>query len=374
MLPERIVIAFSSVRDPRINRSRLHDLVDILAIALLAVLAGATAWSDMETFAISRAGWLRRFLKLRNGVPSEDTFRRVFEAISPREFGSAVATILEELAADVAGKVVAFDGKTMRGSLDRRRGTSALHVVTAWVTELGLSLGQIAVDQKSNEITAIPELLSTLDVSGATVTIDAMGCQRAIAEAIIAGGADYILAVKDNQPTLHANLKSAFSAPPGKRGRKAHATENRGHGRIERRDVRVSTDLDAIEGIEAWSGARSIVEVVRERTVGDKISVERAYYVSSLAVDAATMGRRIRSHWGIESMHWILDVTFGEDKSRVRDRNSAANLTSLRKLTASLLQRAPAYDGYKPRSIAQQRKMAAWQTDYVTHVLSAILH
>lgn len=210
MVPARLVDAFASVHDPRVERTRLHRLVDILVIAMLAVINGSTAWSDMEAFAEVRLAWLQTFLELPNGVPSEDTFRRVFEAMNPKEFGDAVAVIIKDLVQELDGKVVALDGKTMRGSIDRRRGKAALHVVSAWVTDLGLSLGQIAVDDKSNEITAIPALLETIDVGGATVTIDAMGCQEAIAEAIVDAGADYLLAVKDNQPKLHAALESAF--------------------------------------------------------------------------------------------------------------------------------------------------------------------
>jgi predicted transposase YbfD/YdcC len=371
MVTSRLVNAFSSVREPRVERTRRHDLVDILVVALLAVINGSTAWSDMEGFAHVRLAWLRTFLKLPNGAPSEDTFRRVFEAIDPREFGSAVTAIIEDLVVELAGKVVALDGKTMRGSVDRKRGKGALHVVSAWVSELGISLGQICVDEKSNEITAIPELLKTIDVAGATITIDAMGCQKTIADTIIERGADYILAVKENQPTLHASLQAAFEQAPEKGGAGVeHLTETEGHGRTERRRIRVLRNLAWIPGIDAWQGAKSIVEVERTRTSGDKTSFERAYFISSLSVGAKAMGQRIRSHWGIEnSLHWVLDVTFGEDKSRVRSRNGAANLTALRKLSLALLSRAPAY---RARSIAQRRKIAGWMPDYAFEVLASI--
>jgi predicted transposase YbfD/YdcC len=348
----------------------------------------------MEAFAHVRLPWLLTFLKLPHGVPSEDTFRRVFEAIDPKAFSTAVAMIVQDLVADLGDRVVAFDGKTMRGSLDRKRGKSALHVVSAWVSDLGISLGQVCVDEKSNEITAIPELLKTIDVTGATITIDAMGCQKAIADTILERGADYILAVKDNQPTLHAAIEAAFEQAPAKpapRPRRAPATahieaafeqaparpavrddvsESTGHGRTEIRRVRVLRDIVTLQGIEAWKGAKSIVEVQRTRISGDKKSFERAYYISSLTVGAKTMGSRIRSHWGIEnSLHWVLDVTFGEDKSRVRSRNGAANLTALRKLALALLSRAPAY---RARSIAQRRRIAGWMPDYALQVLAMI--
>lgn len=375
MVPARLVEALSSVRDPRVERTRLHGLVDILVVALLAVINGSTGWHDMELFATGRLPWLRTFLALPNGVPSEDTFRRVLEAINPKEFGDSVALILEDLVGDLKGKVVAIDGKTMRGSFDRRRGKSALHIVSAWVTELGLSLGQISVDDKSNEITAIPELLKTIDVQGATVTIDAMGCQKAIAESIVAAKADYILAVKDNHPKLRASIEGAFADCRSSEGRALIADEyvaedKKAHGRVERRRVRVIDDIDWIEDIESWKGVKSIVEIERTRTIGERTSIERAYLISSLTIGARRTGERVRAHWGIEnSLHWVLDVTYGEDKSRVRDRNSAANLNALRKLSAALLKRTP---GYGSKSVAGRRRLAGWVPDYAFDVLAAI--
>jgi len=370
MITSRLIQALSSVPEPRMERTRRHNLIDILVIALLSVINGSTAWSDMEAFAHVRLPWLLTFLKLPHGVPSEDTFRRVFEAIDPKAFSTAMAMIVQDLVADLGDRVVAFDGKTMRGSLDRKRGKSALHVVSAWVSDLGISLGQVCVDEKSNEITAIPELLKTIDVAGATITIDAMGCQKVIAETILERGADYILAVKDNQPTLHAAIEAAFEQAPAKSAVRDDVSQSTGHGRTEIRHVRVLRDIVTLQGIEAWKGAKSIVEVQRTRISGDKKSFERAYYISSLTVGAKTMGSRIRSHWGIEnSLHWVLDVTFDEDKSRVRSRNGAANLTALRKLALALLSRAPAY---RARSIAQRRRIAGWMPDYALQVLAMI--
>lgn len=380
MVPARLVEAFSSIRDPRVERTRVHGLVDVLVVALLAVINGATGWADMELFGKGRLPWLRTFLKLPGGIPSEDTFRRVFEAIDPKAFGDAMALIIADLVRDLDGKVVAIDGKTMRGSFDRRRGISALHVVSAWVSDLGISLGQISVEDKSNEITAIPELIKTLNLSGATITIDAMGCQKAIAETIIEAKADYILSIKDNHPKLHASAEVAFNPAPGNEQTSViddeheSAGDARGkneHGRAERRRVRVTRSIDWIEGIEAWKGAKCLVEVKRTRTIAEKTSVEFAYYITSLDLGAKELGARIRSHWAVEnSLHWVLDVTYGEDKSRVRDRNGAANLNALRKLSASLLRRTPAF---KSKSIAQRRKLAGWVPDYVFEVLRAIL-
>lgn len=320
MLPARLVEAFSSVPDPRVERTRRHGLVDILVIALLAVINGSTGWKDMELFAHGRLAWLRTFLVLPNGVPSEDTFRRVFEALDPRAFNDSLTRLIEDLVADLHGKVVAIDGKTMRGSLDQRRGKSALHVVSAWVTDLGLSLGQVCVDDKSNEIVAIPELLKTIHVRGATVTIDAMGCQKAIAEDIVDAGADYILAVKDNHPKLHAAIASAFSAIPDQQDKSfvedEHVTEEKAHGRIEHRRIRVSRQIDGIKNIETWRGAQSILEVERTRTVAGKTSVERAHFISSLAIDASSMGERM----GADPLRAQIDRRIGK-KSLTRAGN-----------------------------------------------------
>jgi predicted transposase YbfD/YdcC len=374
MLPSHFVHVFASIKDPRVKRTQRHKLVDILIIALLTLINGGDGWSDMEAFGRSREEWLRTFLELPNGIPSEDTFRRVFEAINHKVFSACVAQIIEDLVADLNGKVVAIDGKTLRRSLDRPRGRSALHVVSVWVADLGLSLGQLVVAEKSNEINAIPTVIKTLDIQGATVTIDAMGCQKTIAEGIIDAKAEYILAVKDNHPTLHKDIEEAFTDLPGEDRNSMvadeHVTENKGHGRSERRRIRVIRDVEWINGIDSWKGVRSIVEAERMRTVGGKTSIERAHFISSLTLSAEVVGQRIRAHWGIENkLHWSLDVTFREDTSRVRDRDSATNLAALRKLALSLLARAPAH---KTRSMAQRRKLAAWAPNYAFEVLAEI--
>jgi predicted transposase YbfD/YdcC len=374
MLPSHLVDVFSSIKDPRVERTRLHKLVDILTIALLTLINGGSGWSDMELFAKGRETWLRTFLELPHGIPSEDTYRRMFEAIDTKVFTGCMTTIIEDLVRELGGKGIAIDGKTLRRSFDRCGGKSALHVVSAWVTELGVSLGQIAVDKKSNEITAIPALLETLDIAGATVTIDAMGCQKAIAEDIVRKRADYVLAVKDNHPTLHREIVEAFTNFPGEEHNSLvddeHTTENKGHGRYEQRRVRVIRDIDWLADVEAWQGAACIIEVERTRTVGNEVSVERAHYISSLAESAATIGQRIRSHWSIENtLHWSLDLTFGEDMSRIRDRCSAANLAALRKLVLSLLKRAPAHN---TRSLVQRRRLAGWVPDYAFEILAGI--
>lgn len=370
----RLIAILSTVPDPRVERTRRHKLVDILTIALLAMINGAAGWEDMSEFADVRESWLKGFLELPGGVPSSDTFRRVFEALDPGTFGECLTKITADLVADLNGKVVAIDGKTMRGSFDRRAGTSPLHVVSAWIAEQSLMLGQVVTEEKSNEITAIPELLKTIDVRGATLTIDAMGCQKKIAEAIVDAGADYALALKDNHPVLRQEVEAAFLHPQAmgiaKNKLTSSRAENKGHGRHETRAVSVISDVNGITSADDWKMLRSIVKVERERTVGEKTSTETAYYLSSLKVGASTMGKRIRAHWSIENnLHWVLDVVFAEDKSRIRSRNAAANMTQMRKLALSLLKREQSRPG---KSIAMKRKRAGWEPDYAFRILSMI--
>lgn len=374
MTAARLSAILSSMSDPRVARTRVHKLADILVIALLAMINGADGWEEIEAFGDVRLQWLRGFLELPGGIPCADTFRRVFEAIDPDEFGRCLAEITEDLTASVEGKVVAIDGKTLRGSADRRNGRSPLHVVSAWIAEESLTLGQVVTDEKSNEISAIPALIKTLAIEGATVTIDAMGCQKKIAAAIVERGADYALALKDNHPTLRQEVEAAFAYPAASGAKAAEIdtcrVENKGHGRHEMRRVTVMKNVGCITEADDWKGLRSIVMVERERTVGDRTSRETAYYLSSLALSAAVMEKRIRAHWSVEnSLHWSLDVVFREDSSRVRSRTGAANLTQVRKLALSLLKLEQSQPG---RSVARKRKIAGWEPDYAFRVLSMI--
>ncbi len=372
---EVLLGALATVPDRRVARTRAHKLVDLLAIALLTLINGGKGWEDMEEFASDRQGWLRGFLELPGGAPSADTFRRVFEALRPSEFSAALAIIVKDLVADLDGKVVAIDGKTLRGSFRDRTGTSALHVVSAWVVEEALSLGALTVEAKENEITAIPELVKLLDLDGATVTIDAMGCQKAIAAAIVERNADYLLALKDNHPTLCTEVQGLFAKLEELEFDDAsidvcEVTSKRAHGRVERRTVFVTSDLGALTSVNGWSNLRSVAMVRREREVNGSRSVEDAYYLTSLEPDAATIEKRVRSHWGIENtLHWTLDVVLGEDASRVRSRNGATNLASLRKLTVSLLKREMS-QGVK--SMARKQKRAGWVPDYAFDILRGI--
>jgi predicted transposase YbfD/YdcC len=374
MSPARLVEVLSTVPDPRVERTRRHPIGVVLTIALLAVINGADGWEDMTEFADVREAWLSGFLDLSEGLPCADTFRRVFEAINTRALGACLHQLVSDFTANLTDEVVAIDGKTMRRSFDRRSGKSPLHMVSAWVADRGITLGQIATEEKSNEITAIPELLETLDVHGATVTIDAMGCQKKIAAAIVDAGADYALALKDNHPLLRSEVEAMFTDIKTNKGRKRKANvckvTSEGHGRKETRRVSVSTEIAKLTDVSEWKNLRSVVRVDRERIVQDKTTTETAYYLSSLTVDAATMERRIRAHWSIENaLHWTLDVVFHEDSSRIRSREGATNLAAIRKLALSLLKLEQSRPG---KSVAMKRKRAGWEPDYAFRILRMI--
>jgi predicted transposase YbfD/YdcC len=367
----RIHEHFATLQDPRVNRRKLHALMDVVIIALLAVIAGAEGWEDMEDFGEVRRAWLGTFLRLRNGIPSADTFRRVFEALDPAEFQRGFVAWMNELCESLRGKLVAIDGKTARGSFARERGQGPLHLVSAWVHENALVLAQLAVEDKSNEIVAIPKLLELLDVRGATVTIDAMGCQKKIAAAIVGKGADYVLALKDNQPMLCEEVTSFFAHAQAEGWKDTpHSfdeTTDKGHGRIEVRRVWASEAIEWLDPKHEWKGLRSVVMVERVRSVGEETSTEHAYYITSHASDAASLSAKIRGHWSIENtLHWTLDVTFHEDSSRIRSRNGVQNFAALRKLALALLKR----DTSMPKlSVPRKRKRAAHLNEYALSVL-----
>jgi predicted transposase YbfD/YdcC len=370
--PARIKEPFAELQDPRVDRTKRHELVDIIVIAILAVVSGSDGWDDIVDFAEVRESWLRTFLELSNGIPCADTFRRVFGALDPLEFGRCFAQLVAELSGHVEGKLVCIDGKTMRRTFARERGQGPLHIVSAWVAESGVTLGQVAVDAKSNEIVAIPELLAMLEIQGATVTIDAAGCQRKIAQAIVEKGANYLLSLKDNQPLLHQEVASYFDDALGSGVELPyHENVDKGHGRLEVRRVWTSTDIGWMSVRKRWKGLQSLVMVERERQVGEKTSKERAYFLSSQPFDRAERAAYlVRGHWGIENgLHWVLDMVFDEDHSRIRQRRAAQNFALLRKLALSLLKNEPT-DGKK--SVARKRKRAGWDHEYLFKVLAAV--
>jgi len=358
---------FAKLKDPRRAHRRLHRLQDIIVIALCAVIAGAQDWQEIETFGRKRRDWLKRFLQLPNGIPSHDTFERVFDRLKPSAFQACFREWVQAVQEALDIKHVAIDGKTLRGSGAANLGP--LHLVSAWATAQRLSLGQVAVADKSNEITAIPALLDLLDLHGALVTIDAMGCQKAIARKIKDQGADYILTVKENQEHLwediQASLAQAFETDFAGLEHDTYETRERGHGRDEYRCYTVLHHLDGLRHADDWAGLTTIGMCYSERTVQGVTSEEIRYFIGSKKARAKVYGKALRGHWGIEnSLHWHLDVTFDEDDNRVTKRNGAENLALLRRLTLSLLQAHPA-----KLSIAKKRFAAALDPDFLEEIL-----
>ena len=341
--------AFETLTDPRNGRSKRHYFGEVLFIALAAMTCGLEGFDDFERFAKLKEDWLRKHLKLPNGTPSDDTFRRIFTALDPKGFVECFIAHVTTLRPELAGELIAIDGKTVRHSFKDGDPDNSIHLISAWASGSGLSLGQLLVDGKSNEITAVPKLLRQIEVKGATVSLDAMGCQKKIAQEIHFAGADYLLALKGNHGTLHAEVMALFEDPAAleygcSQGRvvaEHQSGAEKGHGRIEQRSIKVTDYLDWFEPDERkhWLGLRSVVEVTstRELNNGSK-STEKRYYLTSHAPDAQKLLDLVRRHWGIENRcHWVLDVTFDEDQCRARMGHAAQNLALLRKLTLNLL-------------------------------------
>jgi predicted transposase YbfD/YdcC len=358
---------FAKLKDPRRAHRRLHLLQDILVIALCAVIAGAQDWQEVETFGRKRHDWLKRFLRLPHGIPAHDTFERVFDRLAPQAFHNCFQGWVQAVGQALRIKHVAIDGKTLRGSGTAKLGP--LHLVSAWATAQRLSLGQVAVDAKSNEITAIPALLDLLDVHGALVTIDALGCQKVIAQKVIDRGGDYILTVKDNQEHLLMDIRQALNSAGeidfAGLEHDTYQTRERGHGRHEYRCYTVLHHTGGLRNVADWAGLTTIGFCYSERTVAGVSSEEVRYFIGSRKASAKVYGKALRHHWGIEnSLHWQLDVTFAEDRNRVSKRNAAENLALLRRLTLSLLQAHPA-----KLSIAKKRFAAALDADFLEEIL-----
>lgn len=360
---------FAHIKDPRVVGRSTYSLSHIITIALLAVLCGYDGWDQMEVFAQEREAWLRELLSLPKGrLPSDETFRRVFGALRPAAFSEAIHDWLRELVGSLKDKLVAIDGKTLRRSFDRACGLSPLHVVHAWVVSNHVLLGHVVTDSKSNEITAVAELLEKFDLGGALVSMDAMGCQRAHAKKLVESGAGYLLAVKENQPKLFAEIETHFGKPATRRKARVVERKERGHGRDELRKVIVSGGLAKLPIARNWDGCRSVVCVERARVDSRlKISVERAFYITTLPATAAErIASAARGHWGVENcLHWTLDVTFREDESRIRDRNGAENVALLRRFTLSMLKN----DTRRKGSLRGKRSRAALNPDYALQLL-----
>ena len=358
---------FRHLNDPR--RCPLHPLLDILVIAICAVLCGANDWQQVATFGRQRRAWLERFLTLPHGIPCHDTFERLFDRLNPRAFAAAFGRWMQALAQHLGLRQIAIDGKTLRGSAADSKGLGPLHLVSAWATANHLALGQVVVDSQSNEIAAIPPLLELLDLRGALVTLDAMGCQKAIARKIIDGGGDYVLTVKDNQGQLRADIQQALVAACetdfAGLDYDTYEVEERGHGRQECRCYTVLHSTAGIGQAEAWAQLTTIGVCYSTRTVGGKTSEETRYFIGSRRAKARVYGAALRNHWRIENnLHWQLDVTFAEDKSRIHGRNGAANFAALRKLALSLLKQHPSKE-----SIACKRLHAALDVNFLEEIL-----
>jgi predicted transposase YbfD/YdcC len=345
-------------------------LVSVIAIALLASISGFEGYDQFEVFAGHRYKWLREFLDLPPGEgPSDDTFSRVFASLPPREFADCLFAWLRDLVGSVTGKTIALDGKALRRSFDRAKELSPLHLVHAWVVEDGVLIGVEVTDVKSNEITAVAKLLERLDISGAVVTSDAMGCQKSHTQQITDGGAHYIITVKNNQPTLYAAIEAAFAQEHGPDVAPVTETFEHNHGRVEHRSVTVLKAPRGITKTGEWVGLKSIVRVERTRVQGDTETREVHFYITSMSVKRlARIARAIRAHWSVENtLHWSLDMTFREDESRVRQRNAAENLAVVRRLALTLIKR----DTSKKTSMRIKRMVAAMDPTYALHVLLA---
>ena len=366
---------FGKVTDPRVDRTKEHKLIDILAIAICAIICGAEGWVDVELFGKSKQPWLATFLELPNGIPSHDTFGRVFSMIDAKQFQLAFIEWVWAVNQLIGRQIVNLDGKCLRGSDDEKLGKRAIYIVSAWAAENGIVLGQRKVDAKSNEITAIPELLKLLAIAGCIVTIDAMGTQTSIAQAIVDAEADYVLSVKENQGHLFEDLSMLFGVDRELNFKYAssldyHKTVNKGHGRIDVRECWTTSNpayLKLIRNVENWTALRTIVMIVCTRIIGDQETKETRYYISSLPSNAERILHAVRKHWSIENeLHWVLDVALNEDHSRVRKDQAPENLAVLRHIALNLLKQEKTARG----GIHAKQLQAAWDQDYLLKVLA----
>ena len=372
-MPLAITDVFADLPDPRLDRNKRHHLTDILTIALCAVLCGANTWEQIAAYGVAKRDWFGRFLALPNGIPSRDCIRRLLIALKPQAFQRCFqAWIAQAIASDDTGpkRLVAIDGKTCRGSHDAGHNLGPLHIVSAWASEEGIALGQIATEAKSNEITAIPKLLEQIELPGTIVTIDAMGCQKEIVEQIVAGGGDCVIAVKDNQPNLKTAIESFFHEQIERDLEdlqyRVHETRDDSHGRIDERTYYLTRTPRDFAPAADWPKVKAIGYAMRWTQHADgRETSEVRYYIVTRYLSGKRFAEAVRGHWGIESMHWVLDVTFREDDSRSRERTLANNLSWLRRFAVTLLKRHPAKD-----SIRGKMLRCGYSTDFLTEVLT----
>jgi predicted transposase YbfD/YdcC len=369
--PPELLRAFAELKDPRVNRTKRHSLGDILAIAICAIICGADGWTQVAKFGRCKLHWFQTFLDLPNGIPSHDTFGRLFAALDPRAFEACFMKWIADVGVASAGRLIAIDGKTIRRSLDTANGKAAIHMVNAWCAANHMVLGQLATDAKSNEITAIPELLKLLDLSDAVVTIDAAGCQKKIAGQIVDQGGHYLLQLKGNQGGLHDETVMLFDQCltddcHGIVYRTAR-TIDKGHGRIEERRIWATSEVQWFAEKSKWKNLRSLIRIQAKRTVGNEASTEYRYYISDLPADhPAKLLAYIRGHWGVENnLHWSLDINFREDERRIRQGHAAENFARLSRIALNLLQAEKTNDG----GIKTKRLCCGWDHDYLLKVL-----
>lgn len=360
---------FKEVPDHRIDRRKLYSVEEILLVAFCGTIAGCDSWDDLELFGKTKLDMLRRYLPFENGPPSDDTLRRFFRALDPEAFEACFIKWVQSFQLNLVDKVIAIDGKTSRRSFDKNN--KAMHIVSAFATELNLVLGQIKTAEKSNEITAIPELIELLDIADAIITIDAMGCQKKIVENITEAGGDYVIGLKGNQGVLSNDVRLAFLNKPQNMKFVEEFEYDKGHGRVETRHCSVSADIQWLREYHPnWKNLNSVIEITSRREVNGKYEVEKRYYISSLPADAKKALHAVRAHWGIENkLHWVLDITFNDAQSRVRKGNAPNNMAIIKKTALNLLQITK--KKHPRMSLKRMRKLAGWDNDFLDEVLIA---
>lgn len=369
---DHIVETFSGLEDPRIDRTKRHSLVNVLVMALCGSICGAEGWDELVDFCEARRKWFETFLEMPGGIPSADTFRRVFERLDPKAFQECFTKFVSALARDLSGEVVAIDGKTLRGLVEKAGRETQLHLVHVWATSQKLLLAQQAVNGASGEMGAIPKLLELLDLGGAVITTDANSCTAPVTRAIIESKADYVLAVKGNRGRFYDHVVNAFAGSTPIAGVRTHGRVEEGHGRKETRIVSVLEPDDwpwKTKNNGEWAGLRTAVRIERRRELLDGESQSDVhYYVSSLPPEPERIAKAIRAHWDIENgLHWLLDVAFEDDNRKVRNARSAENLAVIARMAFTLVKRDPT----RKRGVAPSRKKAGWDTDYLAHVLTS---
>lgn len=360
---------FKRIPDHRIDRKKLHSVEEILLLTFCGMIAGCDSWNDLELFGKIKLDYLRRYLPYTNGVPSDDTLRRFFRALDPETFEQCFIEWVRSFQLNVIDKVVAIDGKTARRSFDG--GNRPMHLISAFVSEVGITLGQLKTADKSNEITAIPELLALLDLSGAIVTLDSMGCQTKIVERIVEKEADYVIGLKGNQGTLNDDVRLLFENTPTAVKFQLDTSVDKGHGRLETRGCRVTEDIQWLrERHPKWKKLNSVIEIQSQREIKGELTTEKRYYISSLPAQAKKISQAVREHWGVENqLHWVLDVVFADDQSRIRKGNAPRNIAIVKKTVLNLLR---IIKKTKPRvSLKAMRKLAGWDHDFLDSVLMA---